>query len=81
MDDISKEFRDLDTTQLAQLAQSAAARQLFAMLGGSDNPQLQSAVNSAAAGDLSQAQLILQQLMKDPQASALLRQLMGGIHG
>lgn len=66
-----------DFSQLAQLAQSRAGRQLIALLQQSGGDALKTAVAAAAAGDYGQAQTILTSLLENPEAKKLLEQLGG----
>lgn len=81
MDGFSNDFHDFDMQKALRLAQTDAAKQLFAMLQASSNSNLQSAMNQAAAGDMTQAKLILRQLMENPQTNELMQQLMGEANG
>ena len=63
-----------------KLAATAEGRQLAKLLQQLGGPDLQQAMDSAAAGDLAQAQKAIMALMKDPEARKLLQQL-GGSHG
>ena len=63
-----------------KLAATAEGQQLAKLLQQLGGPNLQQAMDGAAAGDLSQAQKAIMTLMKDPQARKLLEQL-GGSHG
>lgn len=81
MEKFSDDFRDFDMQQAMKLAHSDAAKQLFAMLQSSSNDALQSAMTQAAAGDMTQAQQLLQQLMANDRARALLQQLRGDADG
>lgn len=64
-----------DMSQLLQLAQSPAGRQLITMLQQSGGSALQNAMAKAAAGDYAQAQKTLSALLATPEAQALLKQL------
>lgn len=75
------DFHSEDIQQAMRLAQTDTAKQLLARLRASNGEQLQSAMNQAAAGDMTQAKVLLEQIMSDPQAQALLRQLKGDSHG
>lgn len=81
MEKKSEDFRDFNMQQAMKLAQSDAARQLFAMLQSSDPVQLRSAMDHATAGDMEQARKIMEQMMASQQAQALLRQLQGDANG
>lgn len=81
MDAISKDFHGFDIVKMATLANSKEAQQLFAMLGGQQNPQLRTAVEQAVAGDMTQAKNIIQSLSSDPKIRQLLQQMAGDYHG
>ena len=63
-----------------RLAATSEGQQLAMLLQQLGGPNMQQAMDSAAAGDLSHAQKAIMTLMKDPQARKLLEQL-GGKHG
>jgi hypothetical protein len=63
-----------------RMAQSEAGQQLLSMLKHSGGQELDQAMNQAAAGDYTAAKLLLNNLMKDPQAQELMKRL-GGSHG
>lgn len=81
MENISGDFRDLDMKQAMRLAKSDAARQLFALVQSSNGPQLQTAMQQAAAGNMEEARALLQQLMQDEQTRTLLQQIQGDANG
>lgn len=81
MDNISKDFQNIDMHQVAKLAQSDAAKQLMSMVGSSNDPKVRSAMDHAAAGDMAEAKQLIQTLMEDPKARALLQMLTGGSNG
>lgn len=81
MEHYSDDFRDFDMQQAMALAQTDAAKQLFAMLQDSHSPQLQSAMTQAAAGDMTEARKMLQELMSAEPTRSLLQQLMGNGNG
>lgn len=81
MEKNSENFHNLDMERAMKLAQTDAAQQLFAMLRQNSGDQLQSAMSQAAAGNMTQAKDILQQLMASDQAQQLLRKLQGDSHG
>lgn len=58
-----------------RLAKSPAGQQLLAMLQKSGGPQLQRAIDKAAAGDFEQAKQTISSLMETPEAKKLLEQL------
>ena len=63
-----------------RMAQSPAGQQLLKLLQQSNGPQLNQAMEKAAAGDYAAAKMLLSNLMQDPQARQLLDR-MGGNHG
>lgn len=63
-----------------RLAGTPEGKQLAALLQQLGGPDLQRAVDRAAAGDLSMAKQALDTILKDPQAQKLLQQL-GGTNG
>ena len=63
-----------------KLAATAEGQQLAKLLQQLGGPNIQQAMDRAAAGDLSQAQQAITALLKDPEARKLLQQL-GGTHG
>ncbi len=71
----SEQFPNIDMESAMKLAQSDAAKQLFALLRTANAQQLQSAMDQAASGDLTQAKETLQELLSSTQAKQLLRQL------
>ena len=77
----SEDFYPNQMQQAMKLAQTDAARQLFALLRSADSTQLQKAMEQASAGNMDQARAMLDQLMADPQAQNLLRQLRGDGNG
>ena len=66
-----------EARKLAQSPEGKQLAQLLKQLGGTD---LQHTIDKAAAGDLSQAKRAITELMQNPQARNLLRQL-GGSNG
>ena len=77
----SNDFPDFDMKQAQKMAQSDAAKQLFALLQSSGSDQLQSAMAQAAAGDMTEARALLRQLMENEQARGLLRQIQEDANG
>ena len=63
-----------------RMAQSAEGQQLMQLLQQCGGQELSHAMNQAAAGDYRAAKAIVNGLMKDPRAQALLKQ-MGGSYG
>lgn len=66
--------------QAMRFANTPAGKQLIRMLQNSNDPNLQKAVSSAAAGDHTAAKEALSAILKNPEAQKLLQQ-MGGNHG
>lgn len=75
------QFQDLDIEQFRRLAESDAAKQLYALLQSGDSNQLQLAMQHAAAGNMAQAGDALQQMLTGDRAQALLKQLQGEANG
>lgn len=68
---ISKE----DMAELRRLANTQAGQQLYRYLRKNNSQELKTAVEKAAAGDLSQAKQIAKALLSSPEAKTLLDQL------
>ena len=81
MKKFSDNFSEIDIQEAMKLAQSDAARQLFALLNSSNQAMVNTALTQAAAGNMDQARQTLQQLLATEQAQQLLRQLQGGSNG
>lgn len=81
MDKKSGDFHDIDVSAAMKLAQSDAAKQLFALLQSADPGALQNAMDQAAAGNLTAARDMLSGMMEDDRAKGLLRQIQDGAHG
>ena len=81
MKKFSDNFSEIDMQEAMKLAQSDAARQLFALLNCSNQAMVNTALTQAAAGNMDQARQTLQQLLATEQAQQLLRQLQGGSNG
>jgi len=71
---------DFSMQDVMRLAASPAGQQLMKLLQQQSPSDLQSAMNSAAAGDYQKAKDSLSSLLSSPEAQQLLRQLGGG-HG
>jgi len=63
-----------------KMAQTPQGRQLASMLQQLGGTGIRQAMDAAAAGDMTQAKLLLSQLMQDPKMQQILEQL-GGSHG
>lgn len=81
MKKFSDNFSEIDMQEAMKLAQSDAARQLFALLNSSNQAMVNTALTQASAGNMDQARQTLQQLLATEQAQQLLRQLQGGSNG
>lgn len=66
-----------DMSTLMEKANSPAGKQLLEMVNNTENTKLQAAMEKAAAGDLSYAAKILQELLASPEAAALVKELRG----
>ena len=77
----SGDFYPTDMQQLYKLAQSDTAKQLFALLRSSGGDQLQTAMEQASNGNMQGAKNALGDLLKDPQAMALLQRLKDDANG
>lgn len=75
MDKFRGDFQNFDMQQLIKLAQSRAAQNLFAMLRGSNDPILQSALEEAAAGNPEPAKQLLSRLMENDDTKKLIQQI------
>lgn len=72
---------DFSPEQMKKLAESDAGKQLFALLQQTQGQQLKTAMDQAAAGDYTAAKNAMADIMKNPQAIALLMKLRGGQNG
>ena len=81
MDNISKDFQNIDMHQVAKLAQSDAAKQLMSMVGSSNDPKVRSAMDHAAAGDMAEAKQLIQTLAAVLLCGQCENMLTGGNHG
>lgn len=68
---------DFDMRRAMELAGSPAGRQLLAILQAQAGPELQQAMDQAAAGDYGSAKASLAALMELPEVRRLLKQLEG----
>ena len=66
--------------EMMRMASSPAGQQLLQMLKQSGGQEVNQAMNQAAAGDYRAVKAMLGNLMQNPQAQALFKQ-MGGSHG
>lgn len=74
---MQKKSQDFSMEEVMQLAKSPAGQQLLAMLQQADAEKVQQAAAQAAQGDYAAAAKIAKQLLSDPEAQALMRQLGG----
>lgn len=70
---------DIDRKNLISLANSEAGQQLISLLQSNDSDALEQAMQQAQNGDLTQAKDILQKMLADPQAEALVQKLRSGL--
>lgn len=70
---------DIDFRNLMTLANSEAGQQLLGLLKSNDSEALDSAMQQARNGDLTQAKEILQKMLADPQAEELVQKLRSGL--
>ena len=63
--------------QARKLAQNPAAQQLIKLLQANGGQELRAALEQAAAGDYTNAQMAISSLMQDPQAQRLFEKLGG----
>lgn len=78
---MDKNFPNLSTAQLQQLASSPAARELMQMLKQNYPSEMDAALSGSKKGDISAVQRSLAAFMTDPKAKELLKQLQEGQHG
>jgi hypothetical protein len=72
---MEKKSEDFSMEEAKRLAKNPAAQQLFAMLQKTNGDQLQKIVDTAQAGNMSQAGQMLQSLLSSPEGQKLLREL------
>lgn len=77
MDQSSKLPNQLPMQEILRLASSPAGRQLISFMQQQGGIEFQKAMESAAAGDYSQARRAIESLMADPAAQRLLKELGG----
>lgn len=78
MEKFPQDLQDVDVRSAMELANSDAAKQLFALLQTSDAQALNNAMEQAASGNLTGAKQVLQTMLQSEDARRLLRQLQGG---
>lgn len=64
-----------DMGELIRLAQTPAGKQLISMLQSKGSTKLQQAISNAASGDYTRVREVLSDLLSDPEAQALLKEL------
>ena len=72
---------EISPEQMKKLAESDVGKQLFALLQQTQGEQLKTAMDRAAAGDYTAAKNAMADIMKSPQAMALLMKLRSGQNG
>ena len=72
---------DFDMRKAMELAGSPAGPQLLALLQNQSGPELQQAMDRAAAGDYDSARAALSTMMERPEVRKLLKQLEGNDGG
>lgn len=74
-----QDFDDLlhspQAAKLEQLKDAPETRKLFSMLSKNTDGSLEQAADSAARGDSAQLMAAIRQLMQDPEAAGLIRQM------
>ncbi len=78
---MQKNFEDFSAKDILRLAKSPAGQQLLQLLQSEHGQTMASVQKSAEAGQMQQAQQSLSQLLSDPQAMALLKQLQEEFNG
>lgn len=66
-----------DFSDLMKLADSDAGRKLLNLVKKNSTPELESAMQQAQSGDLSQAQEMIRKILETPEAAAFIQQLRG----
>jgi hypothetical protein len=72
---MEKKSEDFSMEEAKRLAKNPAAQQLFAMLQKTNGDQLQKIVDTAQAGNMSQAGQMLQSLLSSEEGKKFLREL------
>ncbi len=75
MEKNNAQFSDFSIRQAMKVAQSDAGKQLIALLQQSQGAELQSAMDKASAGDMAGAKDIIQKIMSNQEAQALMQKL------
>ena len=78
---MEKNFSDFSVTDVQRLAQSDAGQELLTLLQKDHASATDAAKESAANGNYGKLQAQLADIMEDPRAKALLRQLWEDYHG
>lgn len=78
---MDKKFDSISPEQMRQLASSPAAKALMAMLQKEHPGAMNSVVAGTQKGDMAMVQQVVQALMTDPKAQALIKTLQEENHG
>ncbi len=78
---MQKNFENFSTQDILRLAKSPAGQQLMELLRSDHGQLMQSVQEKAQAGQMDQVKSSLFQLLADPRAQDLLRQLQEEHHG
>lgn len=74
---MAKDSGGLDYSQLLKIANSPAGQELIALVQKNADEQFQAAMRQAQAGDYSQAQSIISQILSTPEAKELMKKIRG----
>lgn len=74
---MAKDSGGLDYSQLLKIANSPAGQELIALVQKNADEQFQAAMQQAQAGDYSQAQSIISQILSTPEAKELMKKIRG----
>lgn len=77
---MEKNFHDFSMQEAMKLANSDAGRQLIALLRQQNSQQLNTAMDQAAAGDMTGVKDTINKMLANPQAKELLQQLGRSTH-
>ena len=77
----SEDFYNMDLEMAQKLAQSDAARQLFALLQCTQGDRLRTAMDQAASGDMEQVKKTMEEIMASRQAQELFARMRGDSNG
>jgi len=75
MENKNGNFHNFSMEEVARIAKSDAAQQLFTLLKQQNAEALQQAMAQASAGNMEGAKQMVSQLLADPQATQLLNKL------